>query len=42
MPGLGMTVEQARLLCGVERTMSTVALDSLVAAMFLPAEHPHG
>ena len=35
MPGLRLTVEQVRRLCGVERTMCTVVLDSLVEAKFL-------
>ena len=35
MPGLRLTAEQVQRLCGIERTMCQVALDSLVESKFL-------
>jgi len=37
MPGLRLTVEQTRRLCGVERTLCQVILDELVDTHFLHA-----
>jgi hypothetical protein len=35
MPGLRLTLEQARRLCGVERGLCKMVLDALVAEQFL-------
>ena len=35
MPGLQLTVEQVQRLCGIERAMCRVVLDTLVEAKFL-------
>jgi hypothetical protein len=35
MPGLRLTLEQARRLCGVERTLCQMVLDALVDEKFL-------
>jgi hypothetical protein len=35
MPGLRLTVEQVQRLCGIERTICGLILDSLVASKFL-------
>ena len=35
MPGLRLTREQAQRLCGIERTVCQMALDTLVDAKFL-------
>jgi hypothetical protein len=35
MPGLRLTLEQARRLCGVERALCQMVLDALVDAKFL-------
>jgi hypothetical protein len=35
MPGLRLTVEQVQRLCGIERTICELLLDSLVKANFL-------
>jgi hypothetical protein len=35
MPGLRLTLEQARRLCGVERALCKMVLDALVAEKFL-------
>src|SRR5688572_22151082 len=35
MPGLRLTVEQVQRLCGIERAICSVVLDTLVAAKFL-------
>lgn len=35
MPGLRLTLEQARRLCGVERALCQMVLDALVEARFL-------
>jgi hypothetical protein len=35
MPGLRLTVEQVQRLCGIERAMCRVALETLVEAKFL-------
>ena len=35
MPGLRLTVEQVQRLCGIERAICSVVLDTLVEAKFL-------
>ena len=35
MPGLRLTLEQARRLCGVERALCQIVLDALVVEKFL-------
>ena len=35
MPGMSLTLEQVQRLCGIERSMCKMVLDSLVAMKFL-------